>query len=80
MIGHVTMLSAVCADSQVTEEGVRSVGARHKLNTVHIVGALGAAAVLGAVVQSWPVFLVAAAVLITGLIHSGDIRLRNRRR
>ena len=49
--------------------------ARHKLNSAYLNGALGVAALIGAVTGSWGVFWLASAVLVASSIHSGDIRL-----
>ena len=50
-------------------------GAKHKLNSAYFSGALGVAALIGAVTGSWGVFSLAAGVLVASSIHSGDIRL-----
>ena len=55
-------------------------GVRHKLNQVHLLGAVGIAAIVGVLIQSWAAFFIAAAVLIGGSIYSGDVRLDRRRR
>lgn len=55
-------------------------GARHKLNTAHVNGALIVAGLFGLVFGSLLVFLVVLAVLIVGSLHSGDIRPLGRRR
>ena len=54
-------------------------GAREKLNTTHIVGALGAAGLLGMVTGSWILAVFAGAVLVGAAIHSGDVRFKRRR-
>jgi len=55
-------------------------GARNKLNSASVHGALAVAALVGAVTGSWGVFLLASAVLVATSLHSGDIRLGQRRR
>jgi hypothetical protein len=49
-------------------------GARQKLNEHHIVGALGVAAIVGALGQSWMLFVAVAATLIAADLYSGKIR------
>lgn len=51
-------------------------GARHKLNSLYVYGCLAAAAAVGLVGQSWPLFLIALAVMVAMSIHSGGIRKR----
>ena len=51
-------------------------GARHELNSIHTLGALGAAGFLGLVTGSWTVFAVAGAVLMGAAIHNGNIRYK----
>ena len=55
-------------------------GARTKLNQIHLLGAVGIAAIVGVLVQSWVAFFIAVAVLVGGAIYAGDVRLGNRRR
>jgi len=55
-------------------------GVRHKLNQIHLLGAVGIAGIVGVLIQSWAAFFIAAAVLIGGSIYSGDVRLDRRRR
>jgi hypothetical protein len=55
-------------------------GAKEKLNSVHIIGGLGMAGLLGLMTGSWAVFAVAGAVLIGAAIHSGEIRGKGGRR
>lgn len=55
-------------------KGVSLMGARDKLNQGYIRSSLIAAAVLGAICQSWTVFWVTAAILIGLSVHSGGIR------
>ena len=52
----------------------RVLSAKHKLNSAFINGALIVAAVLGAMFESWTVFLVAAGVLLATSLHDGSIR------
>ncbi len=54
-------------------------GAREKLNTIHIVGTLGAAGLLGLVTGSWFLAVLAGALLVGAAIHSGDVRFKRRR-
>jgi hypothetical protein len=56
------------------------VGAREKLNGVHLLGAIAIAGILGALAESWLVFFIAAAVLVAVEIHAGNVRLEKRRR
>ena len=51
-------------------------GARHKLNQTHILGAIGMAALVGGLTQSWAVFAIAAIVLIGAAIYVGDVRIQ----
>ena len=53
--------------------------ARQKLNAAYIQGGLIVAAFVGALVQSWVVFAIAAAVLIGLSLLGGEIRPRSRR-
>ena len=55
-------------------------GARHKLNQVHLLGAAGVAAVVGLLTQSWAAFFIALALLVGGAIYAGDVRFDRRRR
>lgn len=55
-------------------------GAKRKLNSAYFHGALGVAALVGAVTGSWSVFWLASAVLVVTSIYSGDIRLGGGRR
>ena len=54
-------------------------GAREKLNSTHLVGAVGAAGLLGLVTGSWVLAVLAGAVLVGAAIHSGDVRFKGRR-
>ncbi len=51
-------------------------GAREKLNSAYIGGSLLIAAIVGAVTDSWFVFMLTAAILLALNVHSGDIRPR----
>ena len=51
-------------------------GARHKLNAVYLYGCLAVAAIVGAVAQSWPLFLLPLVVAVATSVHSGGIRDR----
>jgi hypothetical protein len=55
-------------------------GARQKLNSINATGCLALAAVIGALTESWAVFLTVAALLIAGSIHAGHIRPDRMRR
>ncbi len=55
-------------------------GARDKLNKHHVFGAIGLAAIVGALAGSWTVFVMAAAMLIGVSLYSGEIRPRKGRR
>ena len=55
-------------------------GARTKLNQIHLLGAVGVATIVGVLVQSWTAFFVAVAVLVGGSIYGGDVRFDRRRR
>ncbi len=47
---------------------------RQKLNSIHIVGSLGVAAIFAALTGSGIVFIVVAGVLIASSLNNGDIR------
>lgn len=49
-------------------------GAKKKLNSANVVGAVAVAAVMGAFFGSWAVFAISAAVLIASALYNGDIR------
>ena len=55
-------------------------GARKKLNEVHLLIAVAAAAVLGWATGSWIAFGVSMAILIAVKLHSGSIRTGGRRK
>jgi hypothetical protein len=48
--------------------------ARHKLNGAYLLGALLIAGLVGAMFESWMVFMIAAGVLIVNSVHDGNIR------
>ena len=54
-------------------------GARQKLNSIHILGAVGAAGLLGLITGSWAVAAITGAVIVSLSLHKGDIRLKGRR-
>ena len=54
-------------------------GARTKLNSVHVCGSLAVAGVIGAVAGSWIVFAIVSAVLIGCSVGDGGIRPTRRR-
>jgi hypothetical protein len=49
-------------------------GAKQKLNSIHITSAVAAAAVIGGAAQTWGVFAVVLSVLLLAKYHSGAIR------
>ncbi len=55
-------------------------GARSKLNKVHIVGSLGAAGILGLLTGSMAVFVIASAAMIGAALYADEIRPGQRRR
>jgi len=48
---------------------------REKLNSMHIAGAIGIAAIFAGVTGSWLIFVLIAAGLISAGIATGEIRL-----
>jgi len=50
-------------------------GARQKLNSMNALGSLALAAIIGGLVGSWAVFVIAAVVLLALAVESGEIRL-----
>ena len=54
--------------------------ARHKLNAAYIHGSLIIAGLLGAIGQSWNVFILTAAVLTATSVLGGEIRLKQQTR
>ena len=54
-------------------------GARTKLNTIHILGAVGAAGLLGLATGSWAVAMVAGTVIVGLSLQKGGIRFKRRR-
>jgi hypothetical protein len=54
--------------------------ARQKLNAAYVQGGLILAVAVGALMQSWSAFAVAAVVLIGLSLHAGEIRPRGRGR
>jgi hypothetical protein len=55
------------------------VGARHKLNNHHILGAITVAGIVGLLTGSWLLAAVVGAVAIGLSINAGDIRFTGRR-
>jgi len=55
------------------------VGAREKLNSIHILGAVGAAGLLGLITGSWAVAAITGALIVGLSVHKGDIRIKGRR-
>jgi hypothetical protein len=54
-------------------------GARKKLNEIHVIIVVVIAAVLGSATNSWIVFGCSVAVLVGAKLYSGAIRSRSRR-
>jgi len=54
-------------------------GARTKLNSVHVCGSLAIAGIIGALADSWIVFVIAATILISCSVSDGGIRPTRRR-
>lgn len=54
-------------------------GARQKLNSHHIAGAIGAAGFIGLLTGSWIVAVVVGTLAIGMAINAGDIRLKGRK-
>jgi len=55
-------------------------GARQKLNSGHVNGALVVAGLIGGLTGSWGLFAVALAGLLVSKLMGGDIRLTRRKR
>lgn len=55
-------------------------GARTKLNAAYVLGSVLIAALIGALLQSWAVFVVAAVLLIGLCLMDGTIRPKGRNR
>ena len=55
-------------------------GARHKLNQAYLLIAVGVAAVIGILIQSWAAVFIVGAVLIVGFVYDGDVRFISHRR
>jgi hypothetical protein len=54
--------------------------ARNKLNTAYIHGSLIIAGLIGAIGESWNIFLLTAAVLTATSVLGGEIRLKQQHR
>jgi hypothetical protein len=54
--------------------------ARNKLNIAYLNGSLIVAAVLGLILHSWPIFVIALVVLVIANVLSGGIRPSGRNR
>ena len=54
-------------------------GARQKLNSVHILGSFVLAAIIGLYFESWLAFIAIFGLLIILGVHSGDIRTKKRK-
>jgi hypothetical protein len=52
--------------------------ARNKLNVAYFNGSVIVAGLIGMVIQSWPIFVAALAVLVIGNLIAGDIRTGRR--
>jgi hypothetical protein len=55
------------------------VGARDKLNRVHVIGAIGLAGLLGLASGSVAVFVIAGVVMIGVSVYAGEIRGKGKR-
>jgi hypothetical protein len=55
------------------------VPAREKLNSAYAGGSVLIAALIGVLVQSWPVFLIVLAILLVLNVVAGEIRPTRRR-
>lgn len=53
-------------------------GARQKLNSHHVTGAIVVAGIAGLLTGSWLVAAVVGTLAVGAAIHSGDIRLKGR--
>jgi len=53
---------------------------RDKINSQHLLGSIGIAALLGVVSGSWAIFVLIAAALIGASMATGEIRLPQNRR
>ena len=49
-------------------------GARQKLNQVHLLSTMGIATIVAVLAESWTAFFVAVAVLVGVSIYAGDLR------
>ena len=49
-------------------------GAKQKLNSANVVGALVVAAIIGGAFGSWTMFAIATTVLVASAFYTGDIR------
>lgn len=49
-------------------------GARQKLNKIHLAGDIALAAITGLLAGSWWMFLVGVAVMVALDLHTGDVR------
>ena len=54
-------------------------GAREKLNRIHVIGSLGLAGLLGLATGSVAVFVIAGAVMIGASVCTGEIRGKGKR-
>lgn len=55
-------------------------GARQKLNQIHLVGSAVVAAILGWLTGSWMVFFIVLVILLVLCCFTGDIRPRQNQR
>jgi len=55
-------------------------GARNKLNAAYVNGAVIVAGLIGLLIQSWRIFVIALIVLLIGGLLSGGIRPQGRKR
>jgi hypothetical protein len=56
------------------------VGARQKLNSINVAGAVVAGGIVGVLTGSWLVFFVTAGALFSAALYAGGIRPGGRRR
>lgn len=52
---------------------------RDKLNSMHLLGSIGIAAIIAMLAKSWVLFVVIAGALVLTSLYSGEIRLPQRR-
>jgi len=72
-------MTGFAADRNRTERR-ESMGARNKLNAAYVNGAVIVAGLIGLLIQSWRIFVIALIVLLIGGLLSGGIRPQGRKR